>query len=48
MKAINRLYEYLDFKGVKPTYFGEKIGLANGYLSTQRKRGADMGGDSFQ
>lgn len=43
MKAINRLYEILDIKGVKPTSFEKIIGLSSGYLSNQKKRNADMG-----
>ena len=38
MKAIERLYQYLDYKGVKPTRFEKEIGLSNGYLGTQLKR----------
>ncbi len=43
MKAIERLYEYLETKGIRPTNFERKIGLSSGYLSVQRKRKADMG-----
>ena len=43
MKAINRLYEYLDYKNVKPTRFEKEVGLSNGYLGTQLKRKADLG-----
>ena len=42
-KIINRLYEYLDYKGVAPTRFEKNIGLSNGYLGTQLKRDADLG-----
>ena len=43
MKAIERLYQYIEFKGYKPTNFEHKIGLSSGYLSVQKKRNADMG-----
>ena len=43
MKAIERLYEYLKNKGIRPTNFEREIGLSSGYLSVQRKRKADMG-----
>lgn len=43
MKAINRLYEYLDYKDIKPTRFEKEAGLSNGYLGTQFKREADLG-----
>jgi len=43
MKAIERLYKYIDYKGVKPTVFERLCGLSNGYLSVQKKRNADIG-----
>lgn len=43
MKAIDRIYEYLTIKGIKPTVLEKEIGLSNGYLSVQRKRNADIG-----
>lgn len=43
MKAIDRLYQYLDFKGIKPSVFEKEISFSSGYLSVQRKRNADMG-----
>ena len=43
MKAIDRLYKYIDSKGYKPTAFEKDIGLSSGYLSVQRKRNADIG-----
>lgn len=43
MKAIDRFYEYLAEKSLKPTVVEKEIGLSNGYLSAQKKRGADMG-----
>nr|DAU53011.1 MAG TPA: hypothetical protein [Caudoviricetes sp.] len=43
MKAIERLYQYLEFKELKPTYLEKEIGLSNGYIGVQKKRNADMG-----
>lgn len=43
MKAINRLYKYIDYKGIKAIPFEKKIGLSNGYLGKQLKRSADLG-----
>ena len=43
MKAIDRFYEYLAEKSLKPTTVEKAIGLSNGYLSAQKKRNADMG-----
>lgn len=43
MKAIDRVYQYLDFKGIRPTRFEKDIGLSNGYLKTQQRRNADLG-----
>ena len=43
MKAIERLYKYIDYRGSKPTRFEKELGLSNGYLGTQLKRKADLG-----
>jgi hypothetical protein len=43
MKAIHRLYKYIENKGIKPTRLEKEIGLSNGYLGTQLKREADLG-----
>lgn len=42
-KIIDRLYQYLDYKGIKKTRFEKEIGLSNGYLGTQKRRNADLG-----
>ena len=47
MKAIERLYKYIDYKGYKPTRFEKELGLSNGYLGTQYKRSADLGESVF-
>lgn len=43
MKAIERLTQYLELKGIKPTRAEKDWGLSNGYLGTQLKRLADLG-----
>lgn len=43
MKTIERLYQYFDFKGIKPTRFEKDFGLGNGYLGKQFSRKADIG-----
>jgi hypothetical protein len=45
MKAIERFYQYLDHKGIKPTRFEKVNGLSNGYLGTQLKRNGNLGED---
>lgn len=45
MKAIQRFYQYLEHKGIKPTRFEKQCGLSNGYLSTQLKRNGALGED---
>lgn len=42
-KIIDRVYKYLDFKGIPPTRIEKEVGLSNGYLNTQLKRNADIG-----
>lgn len=43
MKAIERLYKYLEYIYVKPTVFEKEIGFSSGYLSNQKKRNVDLG-----
>lgn len=43
MKIIERLYDYLDFKKIKPAAFERATGISNGYLSKQFGRRADIG-----
>jgi hypothetical protein len=45
MKSVTRLFQYLDFKGIKPTKFEKTIGLSNGYLALQLKRNGHFGED---
>ena len=43
MKIIDRIFQYIDFKGIKPRPFELQIGLSNGYLAKQQRRNADLG-----
>lgn len=43
MKAIERFYQYLEYKGIKSTRFEKDNGLSNGYLGTQLKRNGNLG-----
>jgi hypothetical protein len=43
MKAIERLLEYLNYKGIAPTRFEKDTGMSNGYIRTMAKRNADLG-----
>ena len=43
MKIIERLYQYFDFKGIKPTSFEKNIGVSNGYFKKMLMRKADIG-----
>lgn len=43
MKSIERIYQYIKVKSIKPTRFEKQVGLSNGYLGTQLKRESDLG-----
>lgn len=43
MKAIERIYQYIDIKGIKIVAFEKKCGISNGYLGKMYKRKADIG-----
>lgn len=43
MKIIDRVFQYIEYKGIKPIPFEKEIGLSNGYLGKQQKRNADLG-----
>jgi len=43
MKAIQRLFQYFEFKHIKPTRLERDLGLGKGYLGLQLKREADIG-----
>lgn len=42
-KPIERLFEYFDYKGIKPTRLEKQLGVSNGYFGTQKRRKADLG-----
>ncbi|WP_131840154.1 hypothetical protein [Acetobacteroides hydrogenigenes] len=43
MKSLDRLYLYLEYKGIKPTTFERNAGFSKGYFSGQKKRNGDFG-----
>jgi hypothetical protein len=43
MKAIERLMQYIDYKGFNKRAFEIDNGLSNGYLGKQLTRNADLG-----
>jgi phage repressor protein C with HTH and peptisase S24 domain len=43
MKAVERILQYIDYKGLNNSSFEKKIGVSNGYIATQSKRNADLG-----
>lgn len=43
MKAIERIYQYIDFKGIKIAEFERKNFLSNGYLKKMLLRKGDLG-----
>jgi phage repressor protein C with HTH and peptisase S24 domain len=43
MKAIDRIYQYLEYNNIKRTPFERKIGVSVGYLAKQKLRKADLG-----
>lgn len=43
MKVIERIYQYIDFKGVSRADFERKNLISNGYLAKMYRRKADVG-----
>lgn len=43
MKIIQRLYQYINEKGVRPAEFERIIGVSNGYISKMYARLSDVG-----
>lgn len=43
MKAINRIYQYFEYKKIKPTRFEKEVEISNGYFGTQLKRNSNLG-----
>lgn len=45
MKAIDRIYQYIDYKGIKLADFERKNSISNGYFSKMKMRSAGIGED---
>lgn len=43
MKAIERIYQYIDYKCINKSDFEKRCGLSNGYLGKMYTRKADIG-----
>lgn len=43
MKAIERIFKYIDYKGLNKSELERKSGISNGYLAKQFARKADIG-----
>jgi hypothetical protein len=43
MKIIDRIFEYINYKGVKIAEFERQNALSNGYLRKMKQRSADIG-----
>lgn len=43
MKAIGRIFQYLEYKGITAAAFERENLLSNGYLTTQKRRDSDLG-----
>ena len=48
MKLIDRLKEFIDYKGISLNSFDETIGAGNGYVGKQIKRSASIGSDVLE
>ena len=48
MKAIERLFEFLDYKGIAPTRLEKETGISNGYFRLQLKNGGDLGEEKLK
>lgn len=48
MKTIERLFQYFEYKEVKPTALEKKLGFSNGYLGTMLKRKSSVGADVLE
>lgn len=43
MGAIERIYQFIDYKGVSVKEFSDNIGVSNGYLAKQKANSANLG-----
>lgn len=48
MRLIDRLYQYMEFKGLSAYAFERSIGVANGYLGKQFRTGGGMGSEILE
>lgn len=48
MNTIDRIFQYLDFKGDKYSHAEKNLGLSNGYLGKMRARGASIGSEVLE
>lgn len=48
MTTIDRIFQYLDFKGLKYAPTEKILGLSNGYLGKMRARGASIGSEVIE
>lgn len=48
MKAIERLFDFFDTKGLKHTPVEKELGLTNGYLGKMRDRKGSIGSDILE
>lgn len=43
MSVIERIYEYIDFKGLTTSSFAKKVGVSNGYFTKQKAVNGSIG-----
>lgn len=48
MTAIERLFQYFEYQGIKHTSFEKEIGLSNGYFNKMRQRKASIGSEIIE
>lgn len=48
MKAIERIFQYFNYKEVKHTVVEKKLGMSGGYLMKMYKQKASIGSDSIE
>lgn len=47
-KVIERLHDYIEFKGISLNSFDKSVGASNGYIGKQIKNLASIGGDVIE
>lgn len=48
MTAIERLFQYFEYHGIKHTSFEKEIGVSNGYFNKMRQRNASIGSEILE